>query len=546
MDERRITMMRLLLATAALGIIYIDPSEPDRYVDVTYTALTLYVAYSAMLWAYAWRRMSLALTPRAHWVDVGWYVLLIGLSSGTHSIFFFFFFFAILVASFQWGFRSGLGVTLVSATLFSAVGFVTAPAEPAFELNRFLLRPLALLGLGYLMAYWGGYQITLMRRLTLLKDVSTLANPRFGVDHTLGMLLAQLRAFYDAEACLLVMADPLTGGHSLRRVGRRDPASSIHDEPIAARLAHRLLALPATQAVVTRGVPRLWPWGHAEEPHMHAYDVETGARQVVPPQVYDVLEAASCLTVPWRQHHETRGRLYLTAARRRAFKISDVHFLLQLLAQVLPTIENVQLVDQLAAAAAKTERERMAHDLHDGVIQPYVGLQLGLLAVCDKLAAGRLDIQADLTQLLNLTNLGIADLYRYTGGLRGCGDQRDSLLPAVQRFAARFAQTTGIAVHVEASTALSVHDRLAAEVLHIVLEGLSNVRRHTRSTRVTLSLACANGHLSLRIANTVAAGAVPAPFVPRSITARAAALGGRTSVERCADDGTVVVVDIPL
>src|SRR5437879_978666 len=63
MDECRITVMRLLLATAALGIIYIDPSEPDRYVAATYTALTLYVAYSAMLCAYAWRGLPLALTP---------------------------------------------------------------------------------------------------------------------------------------------------------------------------------------------------------------------------------------------------------------------------------------------------------------------------------------------------------------------------------------------------------------------------------------------------------------------------------------------------
>ncbi len=341
MDERRITVMRLLLATAALGIIYIDPSEPDRYVGVTYTTLVLYVAYSAMLCAYAWRGLPLVLTPIAHWVDVGWYVLLIGFSSGTHSIFFFFFFFAIQTTSFQRGFRSGLSVTLVSATLFTAVGFVTAPAEPAFELNRFLLRPLTLLGLGYLTAYWGGYQITLMRRLTLLKDVSTLANPRFGVEHTLGMLLAQLRAFYAAETCLLIMTDPLTGGHSLRRVDRRDTAGAMREEPVAAGLACRLLALPATQAVLTRGAPRLWPWGPPEEPRMHAYDVETGARQVVPPQVHGVLEATACLTVPGRQHHETRGRLYLTASRRRAFTISDVHFLLQLLTQVMSTIENI-------------------------------------------------------------------------------------------------------------------------------------------------------------------------------------------------------------
>jgi signal transduction histidine kinase len=80
----------------------------------------------------------------------------------------------------------------------------------------------------------------------------------------------------------------------------------------------------------------------------------------------------------------------------------------------------------------------------------------------------------------------------------------------------------------------------------MVLEGLSNVRRHTCSTQVTVSLACDNGCLRLQIANTVAARAVPPPFVPRSITARATALGGHTRVERSAEHGTVVVVDIPL
>src|SRR5439155_4762149 len=110
----------------------------------------------------------------------------------------------------------------------------------------------------------------------------------------------------------------------------------------------------------------------------------------------------------------------------------------------------------------------------------------------------------------------------------------------------QFAKMTGIAVHVEAQTPLDVHDRLAAEVFHLVAEGLSNVRRHTCSTQATISLACGNGHLILRIANDIAVGAEPAPFLPRSIMERAAALGGCTRVELCADYDTVVVVDIPL
>src|SRR5438093_3610714 len=138
MDDRMVAAMRFVFAAAALAIIAIDPSEPDRHIAITYAALVLYVAYSASLWVCAWRAIPSWLASTAYWVDVGWYVMLTGLSSGTNSIFFFFFFFAILVASFQWGRGSGLRVAVVSAILFSIVGFTTAPPEPAFALNRFL------------------------------------------------------------------------------------------------------------------------------------------------------------------------------------------------------------------------------------------------------------------------------------------------------------------------------------------------------------------------------------------------------------------------
>src|SRR5215471_4862688 len=212
MDDRMIAAMRFVLAAVALVIIAIDPSEPAHHIAITYAALVLYVAYSASLWVCAWRAIPSWLASTTHWVDVGWYVMLTGFSGGTHSIFFFFFFFAILVASFQWGRGSGLRVAVVSAIFFSIVGFTTAPSEPAFELNRFLLRPIALLGLGYMTAHWGGREIAFKRRLALLKDITTLANPRFGVDATLSSVMEQLRAFYDADACLLATADSPTRG----------------------------------------------------------------------------------------------------------------------------------------------------------------------------------------------------------------------------------------------------------------------------------------------------------------------------------------------
>src|SRR6266508_4186975 len=107
-DARMISPMRLVLAATALLIIYIDPSQPDRLVGLTYSLLIGYTVYSAgvlLLSLLAPRRLPLGVL---HWLDMIWYVALIAASSGTSSIFFLFFFFPILVASFRWGFASGL------------------------------------------------------------------------------------------------------------------------------------------------------------------------------------------------------------------------------------------------------------------------------------------------------------------------------------------------------------------------------------------------------------------------------------------------------
>jgi len=97
-----------------------------------------------------------------------------------------------------------------------------------------------------------------------------------------------------------------------------------------------------------------------------------------------------------------------------------------------------------------------------------------------------------------------------------------------------------------AADALSINERLAAEVFQMVAEGLSNIRRHTISDRATVELARNAQSLSLRIGNEAANGHVPRSFTPRSITERARALGGDATVEHTDDHQTIVKVMIPL
>jgi signal transduction histidine kinase len=550
-DDRMIAVMRLMLALLALLSTYIDPAETTSYVLATYTVLAFYLAYSIVLLMLAGRRRSTISATVAYWAELGWDIVLIGCSKGSNSIFFAFLFFAILVASFQEGFAAGLRVTLAATILFPGVGFMTAPDEPEFQLNGLLLRPMLLLVLGYMIACWGGAELMFRRRLALLKDVSVLANPRFGVDRTFGALMERLRAFYEADMCMLVMAERPPDGYTLRRVSRQHPGTDGGAEAITEEVARLLLALPVTQAQVSGSLSWLWGWVSAVR-REQAYDVVTRERLPEPWQgLGELLAAQAYITVPVRYRGETVGRLYLTAAQRYPFAMSDVDFLLQVLEHTMPTIDNIRLVDRLASDAAEEERRRIGRDLHDSVIQPYIGLQMGLVAIQKKLTTQSQTVPEDLERLLALTNAGIADLRQYMGGLRENG-ARDSgllpggLLPAVQRFAKKFAEATGIAVHVEAETALPVHDRLAAEVFQMVAEGLSNVRRHTRSAQATVTLACHEHHLSLSITNDMVAGTVPLPFTPRSITERATALGGGAHVEWPEHGGTVVVVDIPL
>jgi signal transduction histidine kinase len=540
--------MRLLLALSALLIIYIDPAEPDRHVAVTYGALVLYSIYSAVLYYLSVHHRPWLPTKIDHWIDVGWYVLLIALSSGTSSIFFFFFFFAILVSSFHRGFATGLRVTIVSTLLFIVVGYATAPAGHEFELNRFLLRPIYLLVLGYMMAYWGGFEIMLKRRLMLLKDVIKLSNPRFGVGHTIGTVMKKLRDFYHGDACLLILSDMNRSEHRLYRVERDDTRTTVQAERIPAELAGRLLVLPEHMAVVYNGKRPFW---YVQVSGYYAYDVakreRTSAGRETSAQLAATFEAESFASVPLSYRGQTVGRLYLTA-RRGVFDNSDVEFITQVVGQVMPVLDNIRLLDRLASNAAEQERQRLARDIHDSVIQPYIGLQYRLAAIRNKLQTNGGSVADDIERLFQITVDEISGMRGFVRGLKDTDVRRDDFLSSVRRFAKQFTDHFDIDVKIECSSEISINDRLAAEVIQMIYEGLSNIRKHTQAAHSTIDLDCNETTLFLSIENDGEVGeeAELAPFTPGSITGRAEALGGHARVERRPDGHTRVKIEIPL
>src|SRR5436309_614420 len=61
--ERPIAAVRVALAASALFAIWLDPTEPARFVGTTYTLHAVYVAYSLVLAAIMWNRSSYGRLP---------------------------------------------------------------------------------------------------------------------------------------------------------------------------------------------------------------------------------------------------------------------------------------------------------------------------------------------------------------------------------------------------------------------------------------------------------------------------------------------------
>jgi len=558
LDHRLIAATRLILAISA--VLILDYASISRFnSDATRVVLMLYIIYSATLYFLTARRLrrKQAIPTWWHRTDIVWYTLLIALSGGTHSIFFFGFFFAILVASFESGFISGLVATAISAGLFLVVSLVVHDEQPGFDIQRFLARVLYLFVLGYLMAHWGGQKVTLIRRLKLLREIATLSTARMGVDALIDSTIERLRAFYDVDIYLVILADAGTDDYRLHRVKRYEAVTPAEAQPIPAEMLRVLLALPPEHAVISS--EGLYGWRRV---HI-TYDVTKHEIVKNPADertaLSSLLDSKSLVTVPLRHPNQTVGRLYLTAQRRRAFDLSDIEFLIQVADYLMPVIDSIRLVDRLALEAADEERKRIARDIHDSIIQPYIGLQMGLAGLRRKLAGdypegsrnSRELLQIirnaadDTDRLIEMTGDGIGDLRRYVRGLRDEGES-DGLTSSVRRFAAKFTQATNILVQVRTDPNIRVDDRLASEMFQIIVEGLSNIRRHTQSARAFIGLEHTDNRLIVRIENDGTRGSKPTPFTPQSIAERATSLGGKAYVEFFGDMGTSVIVEIPI
>jgi signal transduction histidine kinase len=209
-------------------------------------------------------------------------------------------------------------------------------------------------------------------------------------------------------------------------------------------------------------------------------------------------------------------------------------------------IASVRLTESLAKEAAFQERRRISRDLHDSAMQPYIALKLGLEAMQRRLRGTPL--AGELDELIKIANDGIGELRQYVVNLKNAAARKQltSLLTAVRAQAKKFTEFYNIDAEVIAPSDISVSAPLRNDVIQIVREGLSNIRRHTAAGRATINLRKQQGCLFVELINDNVRREDKREFYPRSIGERATELGGRVSVRRGTGGRTVVAVELPL
>lgn len=513
-----------------------------------------YFAYSAAVCVagLGWQQKRLPADLAQYYpVDAGVFVLFMSFADarGTFASLFaiYLFVFAVSGAAITWGFSAGLRLTVATVGLFAALILVRASIANDLPVTQTLLSFGCLVGVGTIAARRGGYQFTVRSRLILLRDAGTLANPRFGVDQTIAALLERLREFYDAETCVLTTSSDrsaeVNGPYRADRYQnqtRKNPPLSIDALP---HLPPNTLAVYRRPWRWLREPARVW---YAERLNGQVVDCRRPVQLANVAPWLDRVGLRSWLSVPAYADRYCIGRLHLVG--KRTFQPSDARFVLQVLESGMLLVEHIRLIDQLASTAALRERQRVARDIHDSVVQPYVGLQLGLIAVQRILRSGDLaTAEAKVTQLVDLTGMTIDEL---RSGIRSLksepGHSAGDLIGALHHQATRFAEDTGIPVDIDGLDTLQCSDRLAAELFQMTLEALSNVRRHTTATRAAVRFKNDAHYVRLQVENSGPSSKGRAtPFVPQSLSERAAALGGYVTVDRHGNGRSLVEITIP-
>jgi signal transduction histidine kinase len=251
------------------------------------------------------------------------------------------------------------------------------------------------------------------------------------------------------------------------------------------------------------------------------------------------------------------GRLYLTEKQGAAeFDEEDERAVVVLAAQAGVAIENARLYDETQRQAEEIQRltvledrERIAKELHDGVIQSLFAVGMGLQGTA-ALAKDE-GIERRIESAVGEIDGAIRDLRNYIFGLRP-GILADRQLDrALRELAGEFEAKSGVVTVVEVDEEVAAElASLASDVVQLTREALSNVGKHAAATTCRVTLRRASSDRAELEVDDDGKGFDPRSPADgmglRNLRERVASLGGELQIESALEAGTTLRATLPM
>jgi len=198
---------------------------------------------------------------------------------------------------------------------------------------------------------------------------------------------------------------------------------------------------------------------------------------------------ATVVTLPVRLHDRLMGEVDLFFNARVTLSEQEQSLLEALARHLASGMENLRLNALEKEAAVSQERILLARELHDSIAQSLAFLKIQVQLMRDAVKASD---KAAVAQIVDEIDVGVRESY---------GDVRELLLhfrtrtnvediePALITTLQKFEHQSGITTHLRiAGHGLPLSPDLQIQVLHIIQEALSNVRKHAHASQVWLEV----------------------------------------------------------
>jgi signal transduction histidine kinase len=271
------------------------------------------------------------------------------------------------------------------------------------------------------------------------------------------------------------------------------------------------------------------------------------------------LEWDSFASVPLMLRGRAEGVLNAFFAPGQVVGRPTLEFLVAMAEQAAVAVDYAALLHEERALARREERQRLARDLHDSIVQQVfsVGMQAKSLSVLGgrggPVAAATVQRIAD--EIEDLSKTVLADLRAMVHELRPPTSAAVGLGEAVRALVESTGNRTGLRFDLHVGSGLSdVGSEIAEDAYRIVAEAIHNVVKHAEAGAVTvrvgvrdhvLTVSVADDGRGLRAARAAAAGGSDG-YGLTSMRERAERWGGTLRVRQRSAAGTAVRAVIPL